>query len=269
MTRLERVSLAVTPARARQFVALVRETNIGFLAAGVAYYAFVSVLPSLLLFFLLVSSIAGEELARLALERVAILTPTGQDLIRDALLSATARLEVSVLSMLVLSWSSMQVARNLLRAFSRIYGVTADPSLVESVRDGGVVLLAIVASVGVQLLFSFPAELLGVALSLVGEFGQFVSLCLTLFPLYYLLPPVRVRVRDALPGTVVAAGGWIGLEFGFGIYAQYFTRVSVYGVFGAFILFVLWLYFAGLLVLLGGCVNAFLAGTGSSPGEPG
>lgn len=257
------------PATARRLLAVVRATDLGFLAASVAYYAFVSILPSLLLLFLAVSAVSGEELARAVVRQATLLTPTGQELIREALVGSTARLEVSILSVLVLLWGTARLFRSLTHAFSRIHGTKADRSPLETVRNAAVVLGAVTVSFVLQTAVSLPEAVFVARLPLLGRFDQlelFVGLCLTLFPLYYLLPPVPLTARQALPGTVVAAGGWLVLEFGFVLYTRFVAGASVYGVFGTFILFVVWLYFTGLLLLLGASLNAVLAGGGAPAG---
>ncbi|GAA0241927.1 YihY/virulence factor BrkB family protein [Haladaptatus pallidirubidus] len=256
-----------------QFIALIRENELGFLAASFAYYTFVSILPLLLLIFLVVSTIAGEELARTVLQQVAltgILTSDGQELVRDALIYPAAHSEASLLGIGLLFWSGLKIFRSLVFAFSQIYDVPFEGSPITSIRNGGIVIVALIISVVIQLAVSLPAAMFRAQLPLFGEIGrleQFIFLCLMLFPLYYLLPPIAHRVWDALPGTVLTASGWIVLEFGFGVYTQYFSNVSVFGVFGTFIIFILWLYFVGLLILLGACLNVVLSSGHSSSGS--
>ena len=255
---------------ARQFTALVREKELGFLAASIAYYTFVSILPLLLLVFLVVSIIAGEELARAVLQQVAltgIFTPDGQELVRNALIYPAAHSEASFLSIALLVWSGLKIFRSLRFAFSQIYDAPFEGSPINSIRNGGIVMSALIISVIIQLVVSLPAAFFRAQLPLFGEMGwleQFIFLSLMLFPLYYLLPPIPHRIWDALPGTVLTASGWIVLEFGFGLYTQYFSNVSVFGVFGTFIVFILWLYFVSLLILFGACLNVVLSNGDSS-----
>lgn len=73
-----------------------------------------------------------------------------------------------------------------------------------------------------------------------------------------MLPPVDASIREVLPGVAVAAGGWVLLQIGFQLYATTASRYGAYGMIGAALLFVTWLYFASIVVLLGGAVNAVL-----------
>ena len=248
-------------ATAREIVATVRDNDVWFMAASFAYYAFVSILPLLVLLFAAVSALRGEELAQTVVRQVAQLTPTGRGLIRDALTGSTGRLELSIVSALALAWSAVKVFRSLNFAFSRIYDATTEPTLVEQLEDGVIALVAMGVAFVLTVVVSIPAELVPGQLPVTEVLDQvelFVGLVVAFFPLYYVLPPVRIRVRDALPGTVVAASGWLALQVGFRFYAENARQYAAYGVLGAVLLFVVWLYVAGFLLLVGACVNAVL-----------
>lgn len=83
---------------------------------------------------------------------------------------------------------------------------------------------------------------------------------------YRLLPAVRQRSRDVIPGAIVATAGWVVLTQAFGTYVgNVDSYSSTYGAFAAPIAFLLWLYLAGLVVLIGAEINALL----SPAGRPG
>jgi len=81
-----------------------------------------------------------------------------------------------------------------------------------------------------------------------------VGLCGVFFPMYYLFPDIDLAPREVLPGTVVGAVGWVILQVLFQVY------VSLSGGGGSLIasilLLVTWLYFTGVILLLGAVVNA-------------
>ena len=79
------------------------------------------------------------------------------------------------------------------------------------------------------------------------------------FPLYYVFPNADVTPREVVPGTVVAAVGWGALEAVFQAYAAAASTYEVYGTIGAVLLLLTWLYFGGLVLLVGGAVNVVLA----------
>jgi hypothetical protein len=105
----------------------------------------------------------------------------------------------------------------------------------------------------------------GISGSLAG-FVSIVGLALAFYPLYYFLPMDDVTLREAIPGAVFAAIGWTVLQTGFRIYAAQ-AGGSAYGVIGAALLILTFLYFGGMILLIGVAINAVLAGrTGKGSG---
>ncbi|ODR80847.1 hypothetical protein BG842_02440 [Haladaptatus sp. W1] len=205
---------------ARQFITLVRENELGFLAASFAYYTFVSILPLLLLVFQIVSTIAGEELARTVLQQVAltgILTPDGQELVRNALIYPAAHSEASLLSIGLLFWSGLKIFRSLVFAFSQIYDVPFEGSPINTIRNGAIVIVALGISVVIQLAVSLPGAFFQAQLPLFGPIGlleQFIFLCFMLFPLYYLLPRYRTGFGTPFQGQSLQPAGGLFLSSG-------------------------------------------------------
>jgi membrane protein len=60
-------------------------------------------------------------------------------------------------------------------------------------------------------------------------------------------------------GTITAVILWLLVSFGFRLYLHFFNSYSVtYGSLGALIILMLWFYFTGLAILLGGEINSEL-----------
>jgi membrane protein len=79
--------------------------------------------------------------------------------------------------------------------------------------------------------------------------------------IYYFGPAVRLRKRRwCMIGTLTAVILWLLVSFGFRLYLHFFDSYSVtYGSLGAVIILMLWFYFTGLAILLGGEINSELA----------
>lgn len=74
--------------------------------------------------------------------------------------------------------------------------------------------------------------------------------------LYFLAPNLRQRFVDTLPGAVVAVCGWIILSDALSYYFHAFANLNrTYGVLGSGVALLIWLYWSGFLILLGGEVN--------------
>jgi YihY family inner membrane protein len=248
-------------------VAAVRSDQVTFIAASLAYYAFVSLLPLLLLAVAAASLFGGPELADAVAARVsAALGEQAGALVVDALTSSAGRSGATAVGLAVLLWSGLKLFRGLDVAFATVYRLPGPGSLLEQVRDGLTALGAVGVGVGVTVVVGAAIarfeSVLG-AVPLVNAVGTLVlvfSLTLALFPLYYVVPDQPVGVREALPGALFAAVGWTALQTGFRVYAANAGSFQAYGVLGGALLLVTWLYFGGLILLIGGVLNAVLAG---------
>src|SRR6202047_3389486 len=78
--------------------------------------------------------------------------------------------------------------------------------------------------------------------------------------LYFLAPNVKQRFLATLPGGVFAVGCWIGLLYLFWTYFPHFAKFNhTYGTLGAAIALMVWLYWTGFVLSVGGELNAELA----------
>ncbi|PSP56923.1 hypothetical protein BRC72_10975 [Halobacteriales archaeon QH_7_66_36] len=251
----------------RAVVVAVQSDRITFIAASLAYYAFISLLPLLLLAVVAASVLGGSELAA-SVGQTATETfgPEASTLVENALQSATGSGGATVAGTAVLLWSGLKVFRGLDVAFSLVYGTAASQTLVDQLRDGLVALVGVGLGIAVTLAIGVATaridrlvagvdvtDVLGVLLSVVG-------LSLVFLPLYLVFPDRGVGVREAVPGAVFAAIGWTVLQTVFRIYAGTAGSYEAYGVLGGILLLVTFLYLAGLLLLIGAVLNAVLAG---------
>ncbi len=238
------------------------EKEVSFLAGSIAFFAFVSLIPAVVLVMAVGSLVGGEAFA----ERIvglleSALSDEGAEILQTALADTTGLAGASLVSLAVLFWSTLKVFRAIDIAFNRIYPVDTVPSLPRQLLNGTVVVLAIGASLTVLILVRMILGwldvpfmgLLTVALVLLG-------LVVLLTPMYYVMAPVSVSLRSVLPGAIVAVIGLVLLQQLFGIYAGQADQYQAYGFIGAVLLFLLWLYFGATVLLLGVVVNAALLG---------
>ena len=256
-------------ATAKAVVDTAREQQITFLAASVAYYAFVSLLPALLLLLVLASTIGGEAFAEEIVGATQeFLTPAGEDAITGALADAPGRGGATVVGVGVLGWSTLKVFRALDTAFLTVYGQIESASFVGQLKDATVALVGIGTGVGVMIAAGavLAALPLGPAGRLVSILALPAVLTVAFLPIYHRFPNPPVPFREALPGAVFAGAGWTLLQAGFQIYAAGAGQYEAYGVVGGILLLVTWLYLAAVIVILGAVVNAVRADkTASSP----
>lgn len=236
--------------------------NVPFMAAGIAYNAFVSLVPLLLVLLLAISVVGGEIQDQLVvLARESLSEPIAEvvvEVFRDDAVAPSA----SVVGFVVLIWGSLKIFRGLDTAFSEIYETTGENSFVNKLIDGAVVLVAVVvailATVAVTAAFATLAGVIpfvGLLTPVVLVFGLIVAF----FPMYYRFPDTDVQWKHVLPGVAFAAVGWAVFQSLFQAYVAV-TGGGTGSVFGGVVVVVTWLYFSGLVLLLGAVLNAVLGG---------
>ncbi|WP_255196195.1 YihY/virulence factor BrkB family protein [Halorarius litoreus] len=247
----------------RNIVRELREKDAPFMAGSIAYSAFVSLLPLILLLVIAASALGGERMAgrvRNATKRY--LTPTGQSLVTDSIDQISSQAGLSILGVVVLLWGVLKVFRALDTSFSTIYDTTEKNDILNQFRDGLVVLVAfsvalvavLVAGLGLRFVPNHPFP------RLVSELLLIFGLSVVFIPIYYVFPDVDLSLKTVFPGAVVAAVGWVLLKAGFGIYVTYSSTQDLYGVIGGFMLLTTFLYFGALVILIGATTNAVLMG---------
>jgi membrane protein len=104
---------------------------------------------------------------------------------------------------------------------------------------------------------------LGDAWAATWSFLQFplvvVLLMVGLAFLYWAGPNVDLPFRWISPGSVLAVLGWVAATYGLSVYFAHFAGYTAYGALGAVLAFIFWLYVMGLILLVGGELNAVIA----------
>ncbi|TKX56218.1 YihY/virulence factor BrkB family protein [Halorubrum sp. SP3] len=254
----------------RRVVDLAIDRQVTFLAAAIAYYAFVSLVPALLLLVVVATAVFGETIAaELVASTGEFLTPVGEEAVVAAVSSAGGRTGASLLGLGVLLWSTLKVFRGLDTAFVSLYGGDETPGFLRQVADAASVVVAVGVGIGVMVVVgAFVAAADAVPLVETASVLALPAFLAAVFlPMYYLLPQPTLTVRDALPGAVFAAVCWTLLQAGFQVYAAGAAQYQVYGVIGGILLLVTWLYLAAVVVVLGGVVNVVFAGRVDAPDD--
>ena len=251
---------------AKGVVEQVREDDVPFMAASLAYQAFASLVPLLVLLFIAVTVVGDQQLAQLVVGITeGILPNAAQDLVSDAISaeSGVGGASASIVGLVTLLWGSLKIFRGLDKAFSEVYETDEQNSFVDQVRDGLIVLAAvgvgIVGMVGAMAVFGAFGGPLSRILSLVV---LVVGLTVVFLPMYRFFPDADLEWADAVPGAVFAAVSWMALQFLFRLYIQFSSKGDSSGIIGAVLLLLLWLYLSGLVLLLAAVVNAVLLGEG-------
>ncbi len=89
--------------------------------------------------------------------------------------------------------------------------------------------------------------------------------------IYYFAPDIREQKWQWLtPGATLGVGIWLLISVAFRLYLHFFDSYSkTYGSLGAVIILMLWLYFTGAAILVGGEVNSEIEHAAAEQGAPG
>ena len=259
----------------RALVTEIQEKNITFLAASLAYYAFASLIPLLLLAISIATLVGGQQLADRIIEAAGGALPQSvADIITQTLSSSGAAGASIGIGLVFLLWSAIKIFRGMDIAFSEVYGASGPDGIVDQVTDALITLLGIVLAIVVTIVIGAVVSFVQQTSGVLAQFGlgflqdgigyaaglvSIVGLAIAFYPLYYFLPADDVGFKEAIPGALFAAIGWTLLQTFFRLYAGQ-SGSSAYGIIGAALLILTFLYFGGMIILIGAALNAVLAG---------
>ncbi|MWV39851.1 YihY/virulence factor BrkB family protein [Natrialba sp. INN-245] len=255
----------------RDVIAVARERQISVKSAGLAYHAFNTLVPLVVLLLVGASLLDSLDPLIESLEAASglegMVTDGGTDEVAGA---GVDRTRAAVLALVILVWSATRLFQAVNSAFTGVYGSRRSESYANTavtvtlVTAFGVAFVTTTIAVGIALV-----SVVGVSLSVLvgGPVATVASaavlavlLTLVFVPMYYLFPQSDVSVGEVLPGTVLASLSWTVLAVGFRIYVATSESVALFGIAGAVLLVLTWVYFGGFCLLLGSVLNAVLAG---------
>jgi membrane protein len=254
-----RVERALTVGRA--IVHEVRTEKVTFLAGSIAYHAFLSLLPLFLLVLAVIGALGNPGLERNFIDVArAVLTDGASEVLLTELRSTST--SVSLFGGVLLIWGTLRIFRGLDTAFSDIYESEAENTFADQIGDGLIVLvtfaLALIGAAAVQSAVDLAVG--GLAGWLLQRAALVVSLSIVFFPLYYIFPDEEgITVPEVLPGVAFAAVGLTAFESLFRLYVETSGRDEGATVVAGILVLLTWLYFSGLVILLGAVVNAVLS----------
>lgn len=259
------VGFATYTRTGKQIAADFSAKNVTFMAAGIAYNAFVSLAPLLLLVLFVTSVFGGNLESRLvALAEESLPGPIA-GVVTQVFQGGSGVAGASAVGIIVLLWGTLKIFRGLDTAFSEIYETEGKNSFVDQVIDGLVVLVALIVAVVATIVATTVVAILSETVPLIQYLTPVVligGLVAAFLPIYYRFPDTDLDWEHVLPGAVFAAVGWAALQAVFQVYLSFSSGGSS-GFFGGVIVVITWLYFSGLVLLLGAVINAVIGGYSS------
>lgn len=235
------------------------------LASMIAFWAFFSIFPLLLVLVTLLGFLLPATVKDQVLSSVATMFPLLDPSTVRGLSGAWWALIVGMLTAL---WSGLRVVRIAQVALNSAWGLPYawHPTIVQQTARG----LAVVTVVGVGLVVStlingyVSAGVTGVDLGIPGRvIGYLIAIVLDLVlfvAVFRLLTHRQVTTRDVLPGAVLCGALFFVLQTASSlIISRYLqTAHSIYGPFATVITMLWWFYLQSVIILLGTQLNVVL-----------
>ena len=253
------------------------EENLEMIAAGVAFYAFLALVPTLAVVVLgygLVSDPASvaADIARLSTAMPDQAAQIVGEQLENMVETAGSTIGLAMILALVLAfYGATRGANAIIVALNVVFDVEERRGYFRRLA----VALAIVAGLVLSFLFASAAiSALGFLRRIVPDLGGFTHNLLQIgfwlsaalvvslvVALIYRYAPNRPGAgwRWITPGSALATLIWIAATFAFGFYVSNFGSYNAtYGSLGAVIVFLTWLYLSSYILLLGAELNSVL-----------
>ena len=253
------------------------EDEVSVRSAALAYYFVLAVFPAMLFLLSLLGffASAGSHLRETLFTTLGqVLPDSASDLIHKTLdeVTRSSGAGKAVFGILAALWSASSGVSAIIQCLDIAYDVKEDRPFwkQKAISVGLTVTLAVlvIGALGLMLYGGTAADWLGAHVGLGQTFVliwkivqwplvlafMFVAFAVT----YYFAPNLKEPEWHWItPGAVLGLFLWIVASFGFKLYLTFFNSYSkTYGSLGAVIILLLWLYFTGFAILVGGEVNS-------------
>ncbi len=252
-----------------------RHDHVVIIAAGVAFYAVLALLPAMFIAVSLYGLFTTTTEAERQIELLLTVLPESassalSEQMRSIAAASRANLSLGfIASTVALIWTVSNAIRAMVGAVKIAYNQEEERSIFESrpvamaltvfAIIGTVTALAVVAAVPAFLQRIDPTDVV-VTLGNIRWFAIGAGVLITLAVLYRYAPPIRPeKWQDVLPGAVLAAGMWSAASVAFSVYVSSAgTYNATYGTPGGAVILLLWFWLSALSVILGAELNESL-----------
>ena len=251
------------------------EDEITALSAQLSYYFLLSLFPLLIFIVSVATYLPIDYMSLLGLlsdympEDVLVLIETFLSQIIES--SGGGLISIGIIGTL---WSASNGINAVMRALNKAYNVEENRSFIKGRLIAMSLLISVMVIIVVAFLLPVFGQMIGVYIfSFFGVSDQFLTvwnalrwvissfIFLVVFMyLYQMAPNTRVYFRDIIFGALFSTIGWQLASYGFAFYVNEMGNYSAtYGSLGGVIVLMLWFYISGIIILLGGEINAMVA----------
>ncbi|HYJ76744.1 MAG TPA: YihY/virulence factor BrkB family protein [Kineosporiaceae bacterium] len=248
--------------------------NMSLIAAGVAFYAFLALVPTLIAAMLIYGLVTDPAEVQQQVNSFSSALPAEARTLLDQQMTSLAAASKSglsvgvIISLLLALWSASGGTGNLINAVNTAYDEKETRNFIKK-RS-----LALVLTVAAILFFAIAASLIAVFPAVANAIGLggflragfealrwvvlLVVIAIALAVLYRVAPNRDdPKLRWVSVGAVVATVVWIVASLGFSLYVNNFGSYGkTYGSLAGVVVLLLWLWLSVVAVLLGAEVNA-------------
>jgi membrane protein len=264
---------ALPPGKVRDLVRAVHEGALYDVAAGLAFYALMALVPFLLLCILLLGLVLDEQSPEAVGRLVALVAPSTlvPETIQETIhgLASAARGGFLLVAIGAAAWTASKATWAVVRALNRVFqSRETRPILYQRVialavtaAAGALAVIAVLVEAALPLAAShLPALDLRIVRWLrVPITAGLATLAWT--ALYRLLPARPPRRGIPSLGSAVGVAGWMLASWGFSFYVEHVQDLgALYGAFGALLVLLLWLWISCFALLVGAVVDRLTGG---------
>jgi membrane protein len=247
------------------------------MAAQIAYYMLMSLIPFLIFVLSLMSQFSfGEAMEPVLLETLREQMPLeAANFVVDTVLRVlpTRSSETTLISFLVALWGSSLAVGALITTINRAYNLRPRRNMVTQklLSIALVLLLSAILLLAMVIMLTGPkvTQDLFQFLRLASESTTFwttirlpvaaLLVLSTMMVLYYYAPEARQRLLHVLPGSVVATVFWIVTTSAFRLFVRNFSNYNAtYGSLAAVVILLAYFWITGFIFLVGAEINALM-----------
>ncbi len=252
----------------------IAENRLSLIAAGIAFYALLSLFPVLTIAVAIVGLVNDPiDFAQDSSVLTTLVPGPARDIVVAQLEELTAAgqdtLGITAIAALCLTlWSSSKIITSFIQGLNQVYGETEQRGFVALkiatiamtflLILAAVLIITIVAAIPTVVSYIYPSSWLERVADTARWPVLFVSGVGGLALLYRFAPSrTKAKWRWLTPGAALACVLWLGASFSFGFFVNNFASYNeTFGALGGVIVLLTWLWLTAFLVLLGAQLDA-------------
>lgn len=259
----------------RYFFRKFNYSEINSKAAEMSFYLLLSIFPFLIFTISIIVYIPTFHLNKSILIIKNVIPESAFNIILSIINSAIENKSLGflILSFIFTLWTSSRGIRSLIRWMNKSYKVQETRSFFKVCIISFIFTVSILVLIFSSIILLIYGELIGYFIfNLIGLNSIFIyiwnilryivgvsTLIIILINLYKYTPNKNIKIKDVIPGSVVATIVWLCISFVYSYYTNNYSNYEViYGSIGGIIVLMTWLYLSSWSILIGLEVNVRL-----------